>query len=241
MRVPRIYCAEAESPQSTLTLDETASRHLCQVLRLSNDHPLTLFNGRGGAFAARIIRADRKRAEVALGEATGESLESPLPIHLGIALSKGDRFDWVLQKATELGVSHITPLHTQRVDVRLNRERAQKKYRHWQQVLISACEQSGRNTLPTLAELTQLEPWLTQVEAEGKWVLCPDKAKPLAMASKPASVALLIGPEGGLEDAEIQCAQSAGFNALQLGPRVLRTETAPLAAIAILQHHWGDM
>lgn len=240
MRVPRIFCAEAMSANTSLALDETGSRHLCQVLRLGAGHPLIVFNGQGLAFDAWIEQADRKRALINLGERRDADTESPLSIHLGIALSKGDRFDWVVQKATELGVSRITPLQTQRVDVRLNRERADKKQRHWQHIVISACEQCGRNRLPTLGEITTLDQWL-EVDADEKWVLCPDRAQALTTERQPASVALLIGPEGGLDEHEIAQAQKAGFKALQLGPRVLRTETAPLAAIAILQHHWGDM
>lgn len=240
MRIPRIYCAEAGSANSALHLDEAGSRHLCQVLRLGAGHPLILFNGKGAAFDAHIEQPDRKRALVTVGEQRIADTESPLAIHLGIALSKGDRFDWVVQKATELGVRHITPLQTQRVDVRLNRERAEKKQRHWQQILISACEQCGRNLLPELGDITPLDQWL-EVAADEKWVLCPGNAQPLATNARPASVALLIGPEGGLDEREIAQAQRSGFKALQLGPRVLRTETAPLAAIAILQHHWGDM
>lgn len=203
---------------------------------------MVLFNGDGDAFNARLEQADRKGAAVAiLDRRPDPETESPLHIHLGIALSKGDRFDWVLQKATELGVSAITPLQTQRVDVRLNRERSEKKQRHWRQVLISACEQSGRNRLPMLAESSALDAWLEAVKADEKWVLCPDQTGSLASSAAPTSIALLVGPEGGLEDAEIERAQRAGFSALQLGPRVLRTETAPLAAIAILQHRWGDL
>ena len=240
MRIPRIYCADAESAESTLHLDETGSRHLCQVLRLGIGQPLVVFNGRGLAFDAHIEQADRKRALVKLGKQRETNTESPLAIHLGIALSKGDRFDWVVQKAAELGVTEITPLHTRRVDVRLNRERAEKKQRHWQQILISACEQCGRNRLPLLSEIASLEQWL-EVSADEKWVLCPENAQALTTDLKPSSVALLIGPEGGLDEREIAQAQQSGFKALRLGPRVLRTETAPLAAIAILQHHWGDM
>lgn len=242
MRVPRIYTPQALAAGATLNLDAAASRHLCQVLRLGPGHPLVLFNGDGDAFDARLDQADRKGAAVMiLDRRPDPETESPLRIHLGIALSKGDRFDWVLQKATELGVSAITPLQTQRVDVRLNRERSEKKQRHWQQVLISACEQSGRNHLPVLAHSTPLDTWLEAVDADAKWVLCPDQTGSLESSAPPTSIALLVGPEGGLEEAEIERAQRSGFRALQLGPRVLRTETAPLAAIAILQHRWGDL
>ena len=152
MRIPRIYTQQALATDQELQLDDSASRHVCQVLRLSDGDKLVLFNGDGFRYPAHIVSADKKKALVRVDDCDNASTESPFAIHLGIALSKGDRFDWVLQKATELGVAAITPLQTQRVDVKLNRERAQKKQRHWQQVIVSACEQCGRNRLPELAE-----------------------------------------------------------------------------------------
>lgn len=240
MRIPRIYTDQPLAADLELQLDDSASRHVCQVLRLGDGDRLVLFNGDGCRYPARIISADKKKARVRVDDCDSQSLESPLAIHLGIALSKGDRFDWVLQKATELGVAAITPLQTQRVDVKLNRERAQKKQRHWQQVIVSACEQCGRNRLPALAEPQALSDWLTSVEAEQKWVLSPAHEGGLKPGQSASSAALLVGPEGGFEDNEIHLALDQGFRALQLGPRILRTETAPLAAISILQFCWGD-
>ncbi|MBB3048400.1 16S rRNA (uracil1498-N3)-methyltransferase [Litorivivens lipolytica] len=240
MRIPRIYTDQPLSKGAELQLDDSASRHLCQVLRLNRGDVLVLFNGDGCSYPARISHADKKKAQVTVEDCDQRALESPFPIHLGIALSKGDRFDWVLQKATELGVTAITPLQTQRVDVKLNRERAEKKQRHWQQVIISACEQCGRNRLPQLAEPQTLQDWLGEVEADQKWVLSPAHEGGLRPSQSASSAALLVGPEGGLEDDEVKLALNAGFEALQLGPRILRTETAPLAAISILQFCWGD-
>lgn len=240
MRIPRIYTDQPLSAGADLQLDDSASRHLCQVLRLNTGDALVLFNGDGCSYPARISQADKKKAQVIVDACDSRSLESPLHIHLGIALSKGDRFDWVLQKATELGVAAITPLQTQRVDVKLNRERAEKKQRHWQQVIVSACEQCGRNRLPHLAEPQVLQHWLASVEAEQKWVLSPAHEGGLQPSQAASSAALLVGPEGGLEDDEVRLALDSGFASLQLGPRILRTETAPLAAISILQFCWGD-
>ena len=149
--------------------------------------------------------------------------------------------DCVMQKATELGVTAISPLLSERTEVRLKGEREAKKLRHWQQVATSACEQCGRNRLPAVHPLQSLDTWLENVEAEVRLVLDPQADGPAAAMTAPASIALLVGPEGGFSAAEIGAAQAAGFYCLQLGPRVLRTETAPLAAIAILQARWGDM
>ncbi len=241
MRIPRIYTQQPLASGANVTLEESASRHLCQVLRMQGGDALTLFNGDGCNYRARIELADKKKATAHVLEVERDDRDSPLRIHLGIALSKGDRFDWVLQKATELGVSQVTPLYTQRVDVKLNRERSEKKQRHWQQVIVSACEQCGRNTLPLLDAPIALPQWLESLEADQKWVLSPAHSDNFREADKPGSAALLIGPEGGLDDSEVELALRAGFKALQLGPRILRTETAPVAAISILQYRWGDM
>ncbi len=240
MRIPRIYTEQPLAAGAELELEESGARHL-QVLRLGAGDSVLLFNGDGRSWQAQLLEGSRKRARVAIErELEAADGESPLAIHLGIAISKGERMDWVVQKATELGVTAITPLQTQRVEVRLNAERRAKKLRHWQQVAISACEQCGRNRLPTVAEPMALQPWLGSVVAECKLVLAPG-AEPLAASQPPQSLALLIGPEGGLDEAEIAAAARAGFAPLALGPRILRTETAPVAALAILQHLWGDM
>ena len=149
--------------------------------------------------------------------------------------------DWVIQKATELGVTRITPLLSKRVEVKLNAERTAKRLRHWHQVAISACEQCGRNRLPALGSITSLADWVAVTQAERRFVLHPQADASKDSGQTPASVALLIGPEGGLTKTEISLAEDAGFEPLQLGPRVLRTETAPLAALAIMQARWGDM
>lgn len=240
MRVPRIYTEQVLTVGAEITLEESASRHLCQVLRLGVGDAISLFNGDGRCYPAHISSAERKKACAQVDACVQEDPRSPLSIHLGIAISKGDRFDWVLQKATELGVDAISPLQTQRVDVKLKQDRAIKKQRHWQQVLVSACEQCGRNTLPTLAEPLALPDWLASTRADQKWVLSPAHSGDFQESAPPATVALLIGPEGGLEEFEVKMAQQAGFNALQLGPRILRTETAPIAAISVLQYRWGD-
>ena len=241
MRKPRIYSKQSLTSGATLALEEGQSVHVARALRMKTDDLLVLFEGRGSEWPAHIRQVDKKAVTVELGERSERSSESPLHIHIGIAISRGDRMDWIIQKATELGVSAITPLRSERSEVKLKGERAEKKLRHWQQIAISACEQSGRNTLPQLGSLTQLSDWAGNVDAKTKYVLHHRASATAEISETPSSIALLIGPEGGLTEAEIASSEQAGFTALALGPRVLRTETAPLAAIAILQARWGDM
>jgi 16S rRNA (uracil1498-N3)-methyltransferase len=240
MRVPRVYVNQALGG-GELSLDERAAHYVGQVLRMRAGRELILFNGDGNAYAATITESGKKHVLCQLDSTALAALpSSPLNIELGIALSKGDRFDWVIQKATELGVTTITPLFSERVDVKLSGERLEKKQRHWQQIMISACEQCGRNDLVTINPAQALSQWRSSVNAELKLVLCP--AVEGAIANDQVSeIALLVGPEGGLSDAEIADCLSQGFAALQLGPRVLRTETAPITAISILQYRWGDL
>lgn len=240
MRKPRIYTAQPLDGQRHIELEAAPSQHLSRALRKSTGDQLVLFNGDGGEYDAIIHQVEKKSVVVELLEQRNTTVESPLQIHLGIGVSRGERMDWVVQKATELGVASLAPLLTERSEVKLGGERAAKKVRHWQHIAISACEQCGRNRVPVVQPLTDLSAWLNTVEADCKLVL-HHRAQEIATTARPPSVALLIGPEGGLSDGEIRCAEEAGFQSLALGPRVLRTETAPLAAIAILQAHWGDM
>lgn len=241
MRVPRIHTAHALSNAIELVLEPEASHHLTRVLRMGVGDAVTLFNGKGGEYASTIKAIARKTVTIKVGERQNNDRESPLAIHLGIAISRGERMDWIIQKATELGVSQISLLFTERVEVKLDADRAEKKLRHWQEVAINACEQCGRNRLPHLSLPQNMSGWFASTEAIRKFVL-HHRASPLPDAlGVPSSIALLVGPEGGLSAAEIEQAENNGYVALSLGPRVLRTETAPLAALAILQSKWGDM
>jgi len=241
MRNPRIYTTQPLASQQELQLEPGSSAHIARVLRMTVGQPLRLFDGSGFEYPATIVAADKRAVTVALGAREERDLESPLAVELGIGISRGDRMDWVLQKATELGVGRLVPLFTERTEVKLKGERAQKKQQHWQQVIVSACEQCGRNRLPQLETPTDLGHWLQSCQAERRFVLHHRASAAASGQSVPQSVALAVGPEGGLGDAEIDAALAAGFEALTLGPRILRTETAPLAAIAILQSRWGDM
>lgn len=242
MRVPRIFTEQALATGGELALEPGPSQHLARVLRLGQGDELCLFDGSGAEYRARIVAAHKRQVTVALlGSAPG-LVESPLRIHLGISISRGERMDWVVQKATELGVAAISPLYTERTEVRLRGAREERKWQHWRQVIVSACEQCGRSVIPAVQEPVPLAQWLQHAGGERRFVLHHRATGSAPEAPElPASISLLVGPEGGLSEAEIVAAEAAGFEPLALGPRVLRTETAPLAALAILQARWGDM
>ncbi|MDF3031909.1 MAG: rRNA methyltransferase [Moraxellaceae bacterium] len=225
---------------SEIALSDDVTHHLVRVLRSEVGTRFVLFNGEGGAFDAELVAAGKKTAVARLLAFRPDDRESPLFTHLGQVMSKGDRMDYAIQKATELGVSAITPLTSERCELRLRgEERADKKLEHWRRVAISACEQCGRNVVPVIHEPQALADWTQRVQADLKLVLAPAVQGALPR-ERVASTALLVGPEGGLSDAEITAAQAQGFVPWQLGPRVLRTETAPVAALAVLQALLGD-
>jgi len=240
MRIPRIYTPQTLAANSTLELPETQSHYLGKVLRMQAGRELMLFNGKGGEYSAVIDAVSKKAVSVNVKDFSAENRQSSLQLELAIGVSRGERMDWVLQKATELGVTKITPLMTERTEVKLGVERADKKMEHWRQVIVSACEQCQRNLLPTLAEPQVFSAWIKLCDADLKFVLHHRDNKGFPQSQKPQSIALLIGPEGGLDESEIVQALAQGFAPLTLGPRVLRTETAPLAAISLVQYLWGD-
>ncbi len=240
MRIPRIYTRQTLSTDAIITLEEAPSRHIAKVLRMQVGRELVLFDGSGGEYRAQISEVSKKSVQVQLTDFCEEDRQSPLAVELAIGMSRGERMDWVIQKATELGVTAITPLFSERTEVKLNGERLTKKQEHWRQVAISACEQCQRNILPSINPAQQLDDWLSTTEAELKLVLHHRSDKSLQDHRQPQSLALLIGPEGGLSSDEITRAQDKGFQPLTLGPRVLRTETAPIAALSLAQLLWGD-
>ncbi len=241
MRLTRIFTSQALRSGASFILEPEPSRHVARALRMAVGDALTLFDGRGGEYPATIETIGKKHVTVVTGAHDPVECESTLAVHLGIALSRGDRFDWVVQKATELGVHSIAPLESERTGVRLRGDRVGKKLEHWRQIAISACEQCGRNRIPQIDEPQPLADWVDRTEAAARLVLHPGGGPLQAGQAPPASVALLVGPEGGLGDAEIEHTRARGYQSLSLGPRVMRTETAPLAALAILQAQWGDM
>jgi 16S rRNA (uracil1498-N3)-methyltransferase len=242
MRIPRIYHPDILTVDQEIELVGDAANHLSNVLRLKNGHPVVLFNGDDNEYSAQLIEVG-KRKVVALVEAKlSISVESPLSIHLGQGISRGDRMELVIQKAVELGVTEITPIITDRCTVKLNAQRWEKKHQQWQKIAVAACEQCGRNTLPLLHPPMQLAEWTRQSTQQLRLTLHPKAEISFRHISVSAQgVRLLIGPEGGFTDAEVYATEEGGFTTIQLGPRVLRTETAALASISALQAIYGDL
>lgn len=243
MRTPRLFFDGKLAVGSKLTLTKEQAHYLGRVLRLKPNRQLVLFNGTGGEYQCNLSSLDAKQGSVEVLAFFETEVESPLNICLAIGLSKGDRFDWAIQKATELGVSSIQPLFTERTEVRLSQERLAKKAAHWQGIVRSACEQSGRTMLPQVFPATSLRDFCTADSCELKLILNPEEKRSLATLSteKPLqTLSLLVGPEGGLSREEIGLAALEGYESVSLGPRILRTETAPIAALAVLQSKYGD-
>ena len=241
MRISRHYIKGIPLNEECFSLDRDTSHYLVNVLRAKAKQQLKIFDGCGNEYLAEISSLDKKQTRLLLLEKIPANPESKLSLSLGIGMSKGERMDWLIQKSTELGIQRITPLLTERTEVKMKPERLGKKILHWQKIIISACEQCQRSTLPILDEPQPVAQWVEGQGAELKFVL-HHRSKEALQAEKPvSSIALLVGPEGGLSEAEIQHAETIDFKPLRLGPRVLRTETAPLAALSVLQYLWGDM
>ncbi len=243
MRNPRIFQPSQFSINETVTLSDDAFGHVVRVLRLKSGDNITLFNGEEPfQYSATLCNVSKKSADVTINAQQENNSESPLNIHLGQGISRGDRMDFTLQKSVELGVNTITPLFTERCGVKLNAERLEKKLQQWQKIVISACEQSGRASVPVVAEPMLLTDWLKQETSALKINLHPKAQHSImSLPVENARVRLLIGPEGGLSDEEISQANENGFVDVLLGPRVLRTETAALTAITALQCRFGDL
>jgi len=242
MRSPRIYTDSPLAVGSQCQLDDKAANHVSRVLRMQPGQELRLFNGDGEDYRAAITEAGKKHVEVAITEVIINETESPLRVVLAQTLSKGDRMDYAVQKAVEMGVTEIIPLSSERCDVRLKGDREEKRRRHWQQIAISAAEQCGRAKVPNILPVMTVAEWLQYSQTcDLRLVLHHRTEQSLNTLTKPAGVALMIGPEGGLTADEIALAEQNGFLPVALGPRVLRTETAPVAAIALCQWLWGDI
>lgn len=243
MSKTRIYLNEVLTLQQEIILPAAASNHLLNVLRLGQGDEVILFNGHGGEFHGTILAVNKKIARVVLSSFVDEQRESPLRVHLGQAMIKGERMDFAIQKAVELGVACITPLVTERSEVRLNQERSEKKVQHWQAVVNSACEQCQRNDVPTVNAPLDLASWLSQRHEALRWVCHPGISTQHQVFPEQTiqTAALLIGPEGGLSPQEFSSAQAALFIPHLMGPRVLRAETAALVALTQLHSRYGDM
>ena len=236
--MPRFHVPLPLAEGAQLALPAGAARHV-QVLRLQPGAEVTLFNGAGGEWQARITRMGRSEVEVVVGPHHAAEREAARPVHLAVGLMAAERMDWLVEKATELGATSLTPLLSARSSLRLSGERAARKRAHWQAVAIAACEQSGRNRLLDMREQLTFQEYLRQAPDGLRWLLSLDPAAPalgerVAAQAMARPVALLSGPEGGLDPTEEAAARLAGFAPVSLGPRVLRAETAPLAALALL-------
>jgi len=241
MRIPRVFVEQPLSPKITITLAPQTTHYLLRVLRLPDGAPITLFNGLGGEYSAILQRDGKTGLRAITGTFEPVNRSAPINIQLAIVISRGERMDWVVQKATELGVARLTPLFSERCEVRLDSRRLDKKLDHWRKVAISACEQSGLNQVPQLHRPTRLSDWLDSATDPLKLILHPGSASPFTRPDMPNRITLLVGPEGGFSDGEVALARQHEFLPLQLGPRILRTETAPVVALSILQHRWGDL
>jgi 16S rRNA (uracil1498-N3)-methyltransferase len=240
MRLSRVYTEQSLQCDTTVTLKDDQAHYLGKVLRLKAGDQISLFNGDGGEFLGEIELVEKKAIHIKLSEQLENNSDPVFPIHIGIGISRGERMDYVIQKATEVGVSSITPLFTERCEVKLKGDRANNRLAHWTKVAIAACEQSGRCTPPVIEEPEALSTWLQKPRGEACFVLDHRGSNGFDTALQPKSACFLIGPEGGLADEEVTAATSVSFTPLRIGPRVLRTETAPLVAISIAQHLWGD-
>lgn len=241
MRIPRAYIDETLVVGSLTELPDSSHNHLIKVLRLKEGFNVTLFNGDGYDYEATLVDVAKRSSKVRIAGRQKVERESPLKIEIGQGLSRGERMDLAVQKSTELGVVRLTPLFTERSEVKLNAERQAKRSAHWQQISISASEQSHRAALMQVDEPTQLQQWISQCDADLKLVLHPHlNVTELAQHERPKRVAILIGPEGGLEEREVEFALAHGFQPWLLGHRILRTETAPIAAASVLNYLWGD-
>jgi 16S rRNA (uracil1498-N3)-methyltransferase len=242
MRISRLFVGQPLAEGTSITLEPDAAHYLRNVLRLKKGFQLTVFNGDGGEFSATAVEVHRKAVVLEINSWRDINIESPLAIELGLSVSRGERMDVAIQKATELGVATITPVITQHCVVKLTDERRLQRHQHWQNIVYRACEQCGRNTPPTLNVTMDLADWLNSDIALSRIIFEPGKTDTLKTYAKPeGDVAVLIGPEGGFSEQEVTDAEQAGFSALGFGPRVVRNETAAIASIAAMQVLWGDM
>ena len=242
MRIPRIYLPTSLNTEDSIELTEHAFQHAIKVLRLKPGAKLILFNGQGAEFSASIKSINKKNASVIILETIPSNSESNLSIHLGLGISKGERMDYAIQKAVELGVTEITPLFTKHCVVNLDEKRIKKRLQHWQGIIISACEQCGRSVLPKLNATSSLIKWVESIN-EICIVFDPLATKTLKnITPENDYINLIIGPEGGLSANELsELEKKAIFHKVKFGPRILRTETAAVSAITAIQLLWGDL
>ena len=240
MRVSRLYVDSPLNVGGRIELDDDAAHYVRSVLRLKQDQAIVVFNGRGGEYHARFSDVSRKAVRVEIESYVARDVESPLAIHLGLGISRGDRMDWAVQKAVELGVTQLTPLITERCVIKFNDDKKQQRFDHWHGIIRHAAEQSGRTYLPTLHPVSSFAEWADM--QTGLRVFLDPYASHSLHDVKPENqrLTLLSGPEGGFSDQEREFARQSGFTAVRMGARILRTETAVLSALTAAQTLWGD-
>ena len=239
MRITRLYIHQPLAVNTTITLDDKPHHHLAVVLRARLNDQVVLFNGDGHEYNGVISAISKKQTHINLTTSTPNLNESPLHIHLGQCISQNSRFDFAIQKACEMGVHIITPIlsnHSQS----FNKQQLEKRLTHWQQIAVNAAEQSHRATVPAIKPAVAIDQWLNQRQEDAKWVCAIGGKTPLKGENPVNSLAMLIGPEGGLSRNEVTSAIDQGFCTMTMGKRVLRTETTPIAAISLAQFFWGD-
>jgi len=243
MRIPRVHIAQTLNVGHEVLLPEQAGEHLARVLRLERGHPLILFNGDGREYDAKLTSLAKRAVSADVLASRFVDRESRLPLTLAQGIARGEKMDWILQKATELGVARIVPLVTERTEVKLDEDRAARRMLHWTSVIAGACEQSGRTRLPLLDPPLRIERWLESLidRSDLRLALTPGgDITPRTLPTMSHGAVLCVGPEGGLSDHDIALLGQTGFLSLRLGPRILRTETAGIAALAALQTVQGD-
>lgn len=243
MRIPRIYIDQPLRAGDQVLLPEQSGEHVARVLRLERGHPLIIFNGDGHEYDAELASLAKRAVTAEINGVRTVDREAPLKLTLAQGIARGEKMDWILQKATELGVTRIVPLVTERTEVKLDEERTPRRMAHWTSVIVGACEQSGRTHLPELEQPQRLDKWLSALDAtsQTRLALMPGGDRSLRDLPTLANGAMLVvGPEGGLSDNDASLLHQCDFVGLRLGPRILRTETAGLAAIAALQAIAGD-
>ena len=240
MRVSRLYVSAALNVGSRIELDEEAAHYVRSVLRLKQGEAIVLFNGQGGEYQSRFSEVSRKSVRLEIEQFSDRDVESPLAVTLGVGISRGDRMDWAVQKAVELGVTQLTPLFTERCVTKLNDDKKQQRLQHWLHIVQHAAEQSGRTRVPAMDEIAELPEWVCR--QQGLRVFLDPYATQTLADCQPENnqITLLSGPEGGFSERERQIAKAAGFIPARMGGRILRTETAVLSALSAVQTLWGD-
>lgn len=242
MRYHRVFVDGPINCGQLMQLPEPQSHYLGKVLRVQPGQRIQIFNGMGGSYQAEIASVQKRKVSVTPGQFTADGPEPPVRINLAQGISRGKHMDYTVQKAVELGVNRIIPLITEFGNVQLSAERSENRLSHWRGIIIGACEQSGRNIIPELSPPVMFAEWLANMPDTTALLLHPDADSPLsAITAQPAELTIISGPEGGFSDREAVMAKQHGCIAVKLGPRILRTETAAIAAISVCQTLWGDM